>query len=297
MWSSRSIGLALAAVALLVAPALWLWSISAPAPGSAPLQVVRAYLRALQARDFHQAYRHISTLDRQARDEASYLRAQESNRGFALRLARKAASYGSVHLRRYTVDAAGLAEIGVAYRFPSLDELTPLYRSDAARLNQLSRHEQGEIFQQLENRQREGKLISVEGQENLRLTKDPTGWKIVLGWAQGLPVKLSVITDSKEIEGRLAQSEIVVSGEEPFQVYLTLRNHGTRAQRATLLHRVEPPSLGEELAMIECGLSRPVTLAPKSEREFAMAYLLGANARQSAKALELSYRIETSLAP
>lgn len=286
MLSTRSLALLLAALALLIAPTAWLRS----APSEGPLRVARTYLRAVHARDFDQAYRHISTPDRNARDRASYLRAQTSFHGFALQLSRTIAAYGSIDLRARNDDT----ELTLAYRLPSLEDLGPLaHHWNGERLNALPMAEQSAILRQVEVRRRSGKLVMIEGQETIRLVKEPADWKVFLNWQQSLRVRLRAASTSKDIETRFAQNEVFVRGDEPFQVNLILRNTGTRAQQVTVLHEVEPRELGDELAMIECGLSRPVTLAPGSEREFAMAYLLDANTRHRRKEIVLSYRLQT----
>lgn len=286
MLSTRSLALVLAALALLVAPAAWLQF--APSDGS--LRVARAYLRAVHARDFDQAYRHISTPDQKARDRASYLRAQTGFYGFALRLSRTIAAYGSIDLRARHDET----ELTLAYRLPSLEDLSPLaHHWDGEKLNALPLAEQHEILRQVETRQRSGKLVMIEGQETLRLVKEPADWKVFLNWQQSSKVTLRAASTSTDIEARFAQSEIFVSGDEPFQVNLILRNTGRSTQQVTLRHQIEPPELSDELAMIECGLSRPVTLAAGSEREFTMAYLLADNARHNRQAVALIYVLQT----
>lgn len=286
MLSTRSLALLLAALALLIAPTAWLRL--APSDGS--LHVARAYLRAVHARDFDRAYRHVSTPDRNARDRASYLRAQAGFHGFALQLSRAIAAYGSIDLRARRDDT----ELTLAYRLPSLEDLSPLaHHWDNERLNALPLAEQREILRQVEARWRGGKLVMIEGQETIRLVKEPADWKVFLNWQQSLRVQLRAASSSTDIAARFAQSELFVTGDEPFQVNLILRNTGTSAQQVTLLHQIEPQELSDELAMIECGLSRPVTLAAGSEREFAMAYLLAANSRHSRREVALTYVLQT----
>lgn len=286
MLSTRSLALLLAALALLIAPAIWLQL----APHDDSLHVARAYLRAVHARDFDRAYRHVSTHDRNVRDRASYLRGQTGFHGVALQLSRAVAAYGSIDLRARRDDT----ELTVAYRLPSLEDLSPLARHwDNEKLNALTSAERREILRQVEARWRSGKLVMIEGQETIRLVKEPADWKVFLNWQQSLKVKLRAASSSADIEARFAQSELFVTGDEPFQVNLTLRNTGATAQQVTLLHQIEPQELSDELAMIECGLSRPVTLAAGSEREFAMAYLLAANSRDSRREVALIYVLQT----
>jgi len=59
---------------------------------SDPTSVTRAYLRAVYARDFAEAYRYVSAEDRRARNLNQYLRQRGPFNGFALEVARMLAA-------------------------------------------------------------------------------------------------------------------------------------------------------------------------------------------------------------
>src|SRR5262249_19512833 len=80
-------------VAILIS--FWLFSTlgfaETQSENAQPLDIVKTYLKALQARDFRTAYQYLSSSDRNFRDEMSYLRSEGAFDGFALELARKLA--------------------------------------------------------------------------------------------------------------------------------------------------------------------------------------------------------------
>lgn len=292
MLSLRSMVLTVTAVALLVGPTAYLRRGLLLRTGDAPIHSARAYLRALYARDFQSAYRHISSVDRRVRDEASYVKTQAGYTGFAAQVARKLAGYGDIRLLKRATES-DRPRIEIAYSFPAPEDLAPLVLNwDEEKLNALAAPERRRLLDGLQQRHRDGQLVMVQGRESLDLIKEGNDWKIFFDWASGMKVRLSAATPNAAIDVRFARKEIVVVADEPFQVNLTLKNNSNGVLRLTVAHRIEPKQLADHLAMIECGLSRPVTLDPGSEREFAMAYLLSDAARHSAKELELTYLLQ-----
>ena len=292
MISLRSTVLTVTAVALLVGPTAYVSRGSAPGAGDAPIRLARAYLRALYARDFQSAYRHISSADQRVNDKANYVASQAGYSGFAAQVARKLAGYGDIRLLKQATES-DRPRIEIAYSFPAPEDLAPLVLNwDEEKLNALSAPERRRLLDGLQQRHRDGKLVMVQGRESLDLIKEGNGWKIFFDWASGLKVRLSAVAPNAAIYIRFARKEIVVVTDEPFQVNLTLKNNSNDVLRLTVAHRIAPNSLADHLAMIECGLSRPVTLDPGSEREFAMAYLLSDAARHGTKELELTYLLQ-----
>lgn len=291
MLSLRSLIVALIALALLAAPMVYLVTRPAPAPHHAALAVTRAYLRATYARDFAAAYRFISSADRQARNKSSFVSSQAGYSGFTAQLARQLAEYGEISLVR--MEQTEPPRIEVAYSFPAPEDLAALVLNwDEEKLNALSLLERRQISDELTRRQRTGKLILMQGRESFDLVKEGSRWKLFFDWSNGLKVTFKTASPEASIELRLAQQEIILTSDDPFQVNLTISNHGTQAKRFTVIHQVEPAAIAGQMEMIECGLSRPVTLPPGSEREFTMAYLLSQQARHSTKAIVVTYLLQ-----
>ena len=282
--------LTLTAVVLLVTPVIYLSMNAAQPPGDAGLRTVRAYLRAVYARDFTSSYRYISSPDRRVRDQASYVKSQANYTGFAAQVARQLAGYGDIRILKQT-NEADRPHIEIAYRFPAPEDLAPLVLNwDEEKLNGLSLAERRRLLDALQQRQRDRKLVMVQGQEGFDLIKEDNAWRIFFDWAGGLKVKLSAIPPAATIDVRFTQQEIVVTSDEPFQVNLIVKNRGKRALTFVVAHQVDPNNIIGQLEMIECGLSGPVTLDSGSEREFTMAYLLSSEVRHSIKEIALTYR-------
>lgn len=289
MFSLRSTALLTIAAAILAVPASFLQMRTKKSFDGAPLAVATAYVRAIYARDLHAAYGYVSSADKRIQSERDFVKSPSQNDGFALRLARELATYGEVHLLSRSAHSAR-TRIEIAYTYPAQEDLAGIvYNWDRARLDALTLREQNQILETLEQRRRAGKLIMVTGRETFDLVEQTDGWKIFLDWASGLKVHLSATAPYGAIEARFAQHEMIVNSDAPFQINLTLKNTGSRRAEFVIVHKVEPKELADELMMIECGLSQPVSLEPGVEREFTMAYVLSENARSALKELKLSY--------
>ena len=289
MFGLRFTALLVIAAAILTAPAFYLGKRSQKSSDRAPLAIATAYLHALYARDLHAAYGYLSAADKSAQAEDGYVKSQPVNRGFGLRLARRLAAYGEVRALSRS-DGSSRARIELAYNYPAQEDLAGIvYNWDMPRLNALTAREQEEILKTLAARQRSGKLIMVKGRETFDLVKEPDGWKVFLNWASGVKVHLAASPSSGVIETRFAQREMIVNSDAPFQVNLVLRNTGAKRAEIAIVHKIEPKRFTDDLMMIECGLSQPVTLEPGAEREFTMAYLLSEGARSTVKEIKLSY--------
>jgi len=289
MFGLRPIALLVVAVAILAAPAFYLRASTQKSFDGAPLEVATAYLRALYARDLHTAYSYLSSADKRIQSEAGFIGSRSNNAGFALRLARRLASYGEVRPLSHSADSAR-ARIEIAYSYPAQEDLARIaYNWNERRLDSLTVQEQDQLLKTLAAQNRAGKLVMVNGRETFDLVEEADGWKIFLNWASGLKVRLSAADPSGGIEARFAQREMIVNTDAPFQINLTLKNTGNRRLEVSIVHKIEPKQIADELMMIECGLSQPVSLEPGVEREFTMAYLLSENARPALKELQLSY--------
>jgi len=185
------------------------------------IATVGSYLKAINARNFNDAYRYLSTADRQVRGEAGYVESQGAYSGFALESASKLASFMQV----WPIEQSGrdeLRRIKVGYRVPAPADLAGLLLNwDETRLNALPRDRQQQILAEIDVRRKDSKLLMIEGQEQFELSKDGKAWKIFLDWASGTTVKLKTqLPKSGELEVRLAQTEVIAKNDELFLVNL-----------------------------------------------------------------------------
>jgi hypothetical protein len=255
-----------------------------------PLATVDEYLRATYARDFAQAYDHLSSADRRQRTRQNFVNSQGVYSGFTLQVARQLAGFMKVWLIEQT-DKRDRRVIRVGYRVPAPAELNDLLLNwDQDRLNALSTEKQKEIVAELDSRNQSDKLLHIEGQETLELVAEPEGWKIFLDWAAGTRVVLqSKITDRSKLQVRFAASELVARNDELFLVNLKISNPSAHAVTFTVGHILEPATAADDLQLVECGLLAPTTLDAQQEKEFAMAYQLNTAVGQSRREIKLIY--------
>ncbi len=245
------------------------------APRSAPVDVVKAYLQAIHARDFDAAYSYISSADRRARDKQGYLRSQQSLSGFALQLARRLSADMEVWLiEERSGPNRALVEVG--YRLPSGDEIAPqLLDWNPDKLNALSAKEHSAIVEALEKSKKNGKMITVEGRETFDLVLEKQGWKIFENWRS----RQRVLFQSSQprpatLEVKFLRNDVLVKGEEPFQVDFKVTNQTHRPLWVTVKHSFAPRRIEKNIDMIACGSLVPFRLDPRETREVSSAYIL-----------------------
>ncbi len=263
-----------------------------------PLRVVESYLRATQARDFGTAYSYISNTDQRIRDKAGYLRSQEYLSGFALELANRLVAKMKVWVINQKVGPAK-ARFEVGYRRPAGDEISSrLFDWNASKLNALPQSEQRRLAEALENFQRSGKMVSLEGHETLDLVREKDGWKIFLDWAARSRVIFASTTPSSgALEVQFPRNDFLVATNEPFQIDFTVRNRSPRATVARLTHLIEPRGLAKNVEMIACGSLSPLRLKPGQAREVSSSYILGGDLSPRSRLLIIyQFTLESKLA-
>lgn len=286
---------AVVALALLAALGFHFFTAQKPKAVVEPFEIVEAYLKATQARDYVTAYRFISAADRRMWDEQTYLRAQRPLAGFALILARKLAD--DMEIRVIERDMKGdRARLTLDYKVPAADEVSALlYNWDQDKLNALSRAEQQPIIGALEKMRKAGNMINMEGRETFNLVKEDGRWKVFLDWASGIKVSFNAALPSDSlVEVEVLKRELFASVDEPFQTNLKFWNRGQREVVARIDHLIEPREFAGRVAMIACGFLRPLTLYPGEVREVSSAYLLDSG---FPKATQLSITYEVKLGP
>lgn len=252
--------------------------------------LVDGYLRATYARDLTEAYDFLSAADRQVRSRQNFVTSQGAYSGFTLQVARQLAS----HMKIWLIERQANGErrvIKVGYRVPAPAELNELLLNwDQDRLNGLPQAKQTEILRELDARQRDGKLLQIEGQETVELVEEAQSWRIFLDWASGTRVHLhSKLNAGQQLKVHFAASEVIAKSDELFLVNLTIKNPTAQPVTFTVHHLLEPASVAEDLQLVECGLLTPTTLDGGQEKEFAMAYQLNTSAGQNHRQIKLTY--------
>jgi hypothetical protein len=265
------------------------------APRSAPIEVVHAYLRATHARDFGTAYKYISSSDHGVRNKNDYLRGEPSLNGFALELARWFAAEMKVWIIEER-SGSNRARLEIGYRLPSGDEVADrLHDWNPNKLNALSAQEQRAILTALEKLKESGKMVTVEGRETFDVRLEKEGWKIFEDWKSRQRVLFQAAQPRPaNLEVKFLRNDLLVKGDEPFQVDFQVTNRTERDMWVKVKHSFAPRQIEKNIDMIVCGSLVPFRLDPRETREFSSAYMLrGSNATKP----QISIIYEFSPAP
>jgi hypothetical protein len=294
--SRRSIVLAGAAVfILLIAGVLYFHSVGTKPARDEPLEVVKAYLKASYARDSAAAYRYISSRDQQVWDESSYAAQYGNFTGFALDLARKLADSMEIWVMEQRVEAEQVY-YKIGYSVPAADELASLlFDWDPDKLNALSQPQQQELLKNLEKTLKDGKMITIKGQESFNLIADQQYWKIFYDWASGTKVGFNIkLPPAAGIDVQLLNSQFLVKREEAFQIVLKIKNRNQQPVLARIIHDVEPADTADSIDMIACGALQPLTLEPGNIQEISSAYMIKDETRAGTKiAITYEFQLES----
>jgi hypothetical protein len=279
---------------LLVVAVLYFHSVAAKPLREEPFDVVKAYLKAGYARDYAKAYQYISSQDQRVWDEKSYSLQNASLNGFALELAQKLAE----SMQIWVIDqqrSSDRARYTIGYQVPTADELSSLlFNWDPDKLNTLARPRQKELLETLEKLKKDGKMITIKGQETFELIADEGGWKIFYDWASDTKVEFKMsLPPSSGIDIHLLNSQFLVKKDEPFQITLKVRNHGKEAVVARIIHHVEPRDMENHIDLIACGALQPIVLRPGDEQEISSAYMIKSGIRAGMKiAITYEFHLE-----
>lgn len=241
----------------------------------AVIGVVKAYLQATRARDFDAAYGYVSAVDRRVRDKNTYLRSQESFKGFALDLAKKLAADMEVWVIKQRSGSPTI-QLEIGYRAPTADEISSqLLDWNPDKLNALSPTHQSALLEALSKLKKGGKMIAIEGRETFELMREKEGWKIFLDWrSQHRVLFKSSQPRPEDLAVKFLRNDLLVKGEEPFQVDFKVTNRTDREIVVKLNHIFEPRKIEKHIDMIACGSLVPFRLLPHETREISSAYLV-----------------------
>lgn len=244
-------------------------------PRAAPLEVIKAYLQAIHARDARAAYRFISAIDRSVRDENTYLGSQENFGGFVLDFAKRVAADMNIWVIEQKLGGEK-AVLEVGYRLPTGDEISPrLHGWNPEKLNTLSPAAQAALIEAWETARKDRRPITVEGRETFDLVREKDGWKIFLDWRSRHRVVFKAFrTQPAQLAVEFLRNNFLVKNEEPFQIDFKVTNRGNRNMVVKLDHIFEPRRLEANIDMIACGSLLPLRLRPGETQAISSVYLL-----------------------
>ncbi|HWP24415.1 MAG TPA: hypothetical protein VNM15_09605 [Candidatus Binatia bacterium] len=256
-----------------------------------PEAFARGYVRAVQARDFLEAYRYLSAADRRLRDAHQYARQRGAFVGFALEAARKLAAFSDIQLilKRLATDRIQAVP---KVRMPEPKRIAPLVKSwDMRQLNSLGPAERAQTLDALERTLRDGALPMIDIVEApIDLVREGEEWRVFLNWAAGVQLQLALsLSQAPEIEATLSKIGVVVQPGELFDISLRIKNRSSHRNAVRIAHLIEPHKLSNFLDLVECGFIRPVILEPGIERHFDARYLILESLPEGVRQLNLTY--------
>ncbi|HEY7554773.1 MAG TPA: cytochrome c oxidase assembly protein [Candidatus Binatia bacterium] len=264
-----------------------------PSETREPASVTRAYLRAVYARDFAEAYRYVSSEDRRARNINQYLGQRGPFSGFALEIAKMLAAMVEVEIIPTQV-AAPRMELTARYRAPDPEKIAALLRHwNGYQLNSLSPAERKQIIEAVEKKKRDKSLDMIAGEEKLTLVKEGDEWRIFLNWAAGVTIPFgAIVADSigaAMLDVSLSRRQAVVQPGEVFEIIVRIKNRSQQPTVVRIGHLIQPKKLTDYLEIVQCGFLLPVKLAPGIEQEYSGTYLLRGSLPEGVHQLNLTY--------
>ena len=256
-----------------------------------PAVVVRAYLRAVYARDFSDAYRYLSSADQRVKSLTQYLRQRGPFSGFALEIAKTLAAMIEVEVIPSQVAGPRIL-LKVRYRAPDPDKIAPLLlRWNVYQLNSLSPAQRRELLEVIQNKARDKAIEMVRGEEELTLIKEHEQWRIFLDWSSGItiPVRAILAELAASLDVRLSRKEIKIQPGEIFDITLKITNRSRTTLTVSIGHLIQPRELAAYFDIVQCGFLLPVKLQPGIEQEYSGTYLLRGSLPEGNHQLLLEY--------
>jgi hypothetical protein len=285
----------LAFITAMIAIATAAGSRAAERPGDTrqPASVAHAYLRAVYARDFAEAYRYVSAEDQRARNLNQYMRQRGPFNGFALEVARMLAAMVDVKTTQ-TQTVSNRVLLTVHYKAPDPEKLSALLRHwNGYQLNSLSPTERKQTIEAIESKKRDGSIEMIAGEEKLTLMKEGDEWRIFLDWAAGVTIPIRTIVAepaaAAAMDVRFTPKQVATQPGEVFEIILKIKNLSPQPITTRIGHLVEPKELADYLEIVQCGFLLPVKLQPGTEQEYSATYLLRGGLPEGVHQLNLTY--------
>lgn len=256
---------------------------------------ISAYVRAVYARDFRNAYTYISSQDRRLKDVHSYSRDRGTYSGFILEAARAIAQGIEISTVKQQIDKER-ATAAVRVKAPAPAKLTSLMLEwDADKLEALSDAERKNLLATIDRQRRDQKWATVESEEAFALVKESTGWKILLNWAAGVKLTFQPsMNPAVPVQLQVQHTEVQTHSGQVFRVGLKIKNTGAQPLLTRIGHLVEPEELRDYLYLVECGFVQAVRLQPGKEGEFVTTYLLRGTLPDDVRRLSVTYAVGAS---
>lgn len=242
----------------------------------AMLATVRAYVAALYARNYAEAYRWIAAADRQLKSQADYEQDNEPFKGTSLALGRRLTQ--EVMLQKPVIERQSeRATVRARLSLPNgnAEEISDLLLAEGG-LAEAPLAELGERMAKLEALIASGKLPRVEVEEvEWVLVRDPEGWRIFLDWRSGVRIHFATqVPEGLGVTAAFNRAEVLTPRGEAVQLQLTGRNQGPEPVRLKVVHRVEPSAVEKQLDLVQCGYLFAREVAGRGVDEAPVVYFV-----------------------
>lgn len=262
----------------------------APAP---PTEALKAYLKAVYARDYPAAYDWISEGDREVKTREEYVRESGAFSGAALELARALASLIRFENLQTRIEG-DRATVTFKMTFPDanappIEKL--LLEFDEHRLSALSPAERTSLVSQLLEMARTGHLpVIVAENEKWELVREGRGWRVSLNWAGAVVVHFEAVTKAGlPWDFAPAQPVVRAISGQTLHTYYRAKNLSDHEITAKARHILEPPEDTGYLQVISCFCFFQQTLKPGEEKTLPVVFRVNYEVPASLKAMRVRY--------
>jgi hypothetical protein len=239
------------------------------------LAAVHAYMIAIYARDYAEAYRWISEADRRLKSLGDYEQDNEPFKGPSLILAQRIAR--EIVMRDAVIERQGeRAKVQAALSLPhgNADEISALLLTEGGHAEPPP-EELGERMAKIEALIASGKLPKAEIDGEWMVVRDPGGWRVFLDWGSGVRIQFAIqLAEGLSVTASFDRTEVLTPRGEAVQLRLTVHNRGTDPVQLKVIHRVEPTAHEKQLDLVQCGYLFPRDLAGGEVDESPVVYFV-----------------------
>jgi len=257
------------------------------------LATVRAYVTAVYARDYAEAYRWIAAVDRRVKSQADYTQDNEPFTGASLVLARRLAR--EIVIRDPVVERLGhRARVRAKVSLPNAnsEEVSRLLLAKGGTA-EAPVDELPDRLAKLEALIASGGAPRVEGEEAWALVQDAGRWHISLDWASGVRIGFATrVPEGLNVTATLDRGEVLTPRGEAVRLRLTVRNRGPAPVRLRAVHRVEPAVNAPKVDLVQCGFLFPAAIAKDSVDESPVVYFVGGDLSTHVKRLRVTLELQ-----
>src|SRR5207302_3996722 len=172
---------------------------------------------------------------------------------------------------------------------PAIDALVLGF--DANRLGALSAEGRRRIEQELDERQRAGRLpVAVGNDERWELVSEEGAWHVFLNWAGALLIRFTAdVKTGLPWTFKAIQPIVRATPGEVLHTAYRVRNLSDRSTTAKARDRLEPPGAARYLDVITCFCFVQQTLAPGESRELPVVFRVAEDVPKAMREISLRY--------